>query len=295
MSKLPRPFRFRAALAACAALATCAAFAEGDAASAAKPASPGAQALRARFDALKDRLAHNAFGRPMVLDSTQDSDSLQGEVYARIDQPYAGVQKALQGTDNWCAILLLHLNVKMCHAQPGGLDMALGRKYDQPVEQAYRLHFDYKLDTAGPDYLKAGLSAADGPLGTRDYKIAVEATPLDAGHTILHMSYAYGFGFTARTAMNVYLSTVGADKVGFSIAGKDGDGNPQYVGGVRGLTERNTMRYYLAIDAYVANPAPAQLDKRLAEWFDDTEHYPRQLHEVSRDDYLAMKHVEVKR
>ena len=255
----------------------------------------GAPALRAHFDTLKDRLAHNAFNRPMVLDSTQSSDYLEGEIYARLDAPYAGVAKALQGTDNWCAILILHLNVKMCHALPTGLDMALGRKYDQPVEQAYKLHFDYKLDAAGPDYLKAGLSSPDGPLGTRDYKIAVEATPLDASHTILHMSYAYGFGFTARTAMNVYLSTVGADKVGFSTSGTDADGKPQYIGGVRGLTERNTMRYYLAIDAYVANPAPAQLEKRLNEWFDDTERYPRQLHEAEKTDYLAMKRVEVKR
>ncbi len=268
---------------------------DGASAASAPGGALGAAALRSHFDALKDRLAHNAFGRPMVLDSTQSSDYLQGEIYARLDAPYAGVAKALQGPDNWCSILILHLNVKMCHALPAGLDMALGRKYDQPVEQAYKLHFDYKLDAAGPDYMKAGLTSGEGPLGTRDYKIAVEAMPLDATHTILHMSYAYGFGFTARTAMNVYLSTAGADKVGFSTSGTDADGKPQYIGGVRGLTERNTMRYYLAIDAYVANPAPAQLEKRLSDWFDDTERYPRQLHEAEKPDYLAMKRVEVKR
>ena len=287
-----RPLQ-RLALAAC--IAWLAPAHAEDAASAAAPGANGPAALRAHFDALKDRLAHNAFNRPMVLDSTQSSDYLQGEIYARVDAPYAGVEKALQGTDNWCSILILHLNVKMCHAQPAGLDMALGRKYDQPVEQAYKLHFDYKLDAAGPDYLKAGLTSGEGPLGTRDYKIAVEAMPLDAAHTILHMSYAYGFGFTARTAMNVYLSTAGADKVGFSTSGKDTDGKPEFIGGVRGLTERNTMRYYLAIDAYVANPAPAQFEKRLSDWFDDTERYPRQLHEAEKADYLAMKRVEVKR
>jgi hypothetical protein len=95
--------------------------------------------------------------------------------------------------------------------------------------------------------------------------------------------------------MGVYLSTAGADKVGFSASGKDADGNPQYIGGVRGLTERNTMRYYLAIEAYVADPQPAQLEKRLSDWFDATERYPRQLHELDKNDYLAMKRVEVKR
>ena len=271
-------------------LALCAALALAGAARA-----QDAAGLHAKFDALQDKLAHNAYGRPLVLQSTQTGDHLEGEVYARVDQPYAMVQKGLQGTDNWCGILILHLNVKMCRAQPAGLDMALGRKYDQPVDDAYKLHFDYKSVADGPDYLRAELTSADGPLGTKDYRIAVEAAPLDAGHTMLHMSYAYGFGFTARVAMNTYLSTVGADKVGFSVAGQDGDGKPQYVAGVRGLVERNTMRYYLAIDDYVAAPAPAQLEQRLNTWFDATERYPRQLHEMEKADYLAMKRTEAKR
>jgi len=254
-----------------------------------------AAALRARFDSLQDKLAHNAYGRPLVLQSTQNSDHLEGEVYARVEQPYATVQKGLQGTQNWCGILILHLNVKMCHAQPGGLDMALGRKYDQPAEDAYKLHFDFKQAADGADYLRAELTSADGPLGTKDYRIAVEAAPLDAGHTMLHMSYAYGFGFTARVAMNTYLSTVGASKVGFSVTGKDSDGKPTYVDGVRGLVERNTMRYYLAIDDYVSAPLPGQLDQRLNTWFDATERYPRQLHEMEKADYLAMKKDEARR
>ena len=254
-----------------------------------------AASLHARFDALQDKLAHNPYGRPLVLQSTQSSDHLEGEVYARVDQPYAMVQKALDGPQNWCGILILHLNVKMCHAQAAGLDMALGRKYDQPVDDAYKLHFDYKSVVNGADYLKTELTSGDGPLGTRDYRIAVEAAPLEAGHTMLHMSYAYGFGFTARVAMNAYLATAGSDKVGFSVAGKDNDGKPTYVGGVRGLVERNTMRYYLAIDDYVAAPAPAQLEQRLNAWFDATERYPRQLHEMEKNDYLTMKRDEAKR
>jgi len=254
-----------------------------------------AATLHAKFDSLQDKLAHNPYGRPLVLQSTQTSDRLEGEVYARVDQPYPAVQKALQGTENWCGILILHLNVKMCHAQPAGLDMALGRKYDQPVDDAYKLHFDYKPVTDGGDYLRTELTSGDGPLGTKDYRIAVEAAPLDATHTMLHMSYAYGFGFTARVAMNAYLSTAGSDKVGFSVTGTGGDGKPTYVGGVRGLVERNTMRYYLAIDDFVAAPAPGQLGQRLNTWFDATERYPRQLHEMDKPDYLSMKQGEAKR
>ena len=280
----PANRRLRPTLALCALLASAGAAHAQDAA-----------ALHAHFDALQDKLAHNAYGRPLVLQSTQTSDRLEGEVYARVDQPYAAVQKGLEGTQNWCGILILHLNVKMCHALPTGLDMALGRKYDQPVDDAYKLHFDYKPVADGADYLRTELTSGDGPLGTRDYRIAVEAAPLDAAHTMLHMSYAYGFGFTAKVAMNAYLSTAGADKVGFSVSGQDGDGKPAYVGGVRGLVERNTMRYYLAIDDYVAAPAPAQLEQRLSSWFDATERYPRQLHEMEKPEYLVMKREEAKR
>lgn len=281
----PRPGRWPKPIAAlCAALAFLGVARAQDAA-----------ALRATFDSLQDKLAHNAYGRPLVLESTQTSDRLEGDVYARVDQPYPAVRRALQGTSNWCGILILHLNVKMCHAQPAGLEMALGRKYDQPVDDAYKLHFDYRLASDGADYLRAELKSGDGPLGTRDYRIVVEAAPLDAAHTMLHMSYAYGFGFAARLAMDTYLSTIGASKVGFSVSGKDGDGRPEYVGGVRGLVERNTMRYYLAIDDFVAAPAPSQLEQRLNTWFDATERYPRQLHEIDKGDYLAMKRDEARR
>jgi len=259
------------------------------------PAALAASTLRIHFDRLGDKLAHNAFGRPLVMESTQKDDRLIGEVFARVDQPFPAISKALQGTANWCSILILHINVKRCHADPDDLDMALGRKYDQPAEDAYKLRFAYHLEAATPEYLKAGLTAHDGPLGTHDYDISVEAVPLDAAHTIIHMSYAYGVGTTAKLATRAYLATTGADKVGFSTEGKEADGKPKFVGGVRGLIERNTMRYYLAIESYASHPAPEQLDKRLADWFDATERYPRQLHEVERDAYLSMKREEVRR
>jgi hypothetical protein len=52
------------------------------------------------------------------------------------------------------------------------------------------------------------------------------------------------------------------------------------------------MRYYLAIEAYLASlgrPPLQQLDARLQYWFDATEEYSEQLHEVNRESYLSMK------
>jgi hypothetical protein len=270
------------------------------AAAAPAPAAPasgvlGAKALRARYEALSDRMTNNMFGKPLVLDTNNGSDRLLGEVYGRIDVPFAKVTATMQTAADWCQILILHLNVKQCRAEGNMLYMALGRKYSQPVQDAYKLTFTFQLQHSSPDYFKAGLTAPDGPLGTSNYLIELEAISLDAKRTILHMSYAYSVGLTARLGTSAYLSTTGADKVGFAIVGKDADGQPKYVGGVQGLTERNTMRYYLAIEAYLNAPAPEQLDKRLGDWFDATERYPRQLHEMDREPYIAMKREEVKR
>jgi hypothetical protein len=48
-----------------------------------------------------------------------------------------------------------------------------------------------------------------------------------------------------------YLTTRGRDKVGFTVVGKAEDDGPEYIGGLRGAVERNAMRLYLAIDAYL--------------------------------------------
>ncbi|HEY2257733.1 MAG TPA: hypothetical protein VGI11_19010, partial [Variovorax sp.] len=169
------------------------------------------------------------------------------------------------------------------------LALAVGRKFDQPQSETQRLVFTWQPVVASADYLGMRLTADKGPLGTRNYRIEFEATPVADGKTFIHMAYAYAYGAAARAALEGYLATLGSEKVGFSASAKPGAGPTDFVGGVRGVVERNTMRYYLAIDAYLDFPAAAQLPARLGAWFDSTEHYARQLHEISRDDYLAMK------
>jgi hypothetical protein len=59
--------------------------------------------------------------------------------------------------------------------------------------------------------------------------------------------------------------------------------------------ERNTMRYYLAIESFLgALSAPPQkrFEKRLHDWFAASERYPRQLHELEQTQYLDMKRNE---
>lgn len=246
-----------------------------------------AEALKQRYDSLGSALQNNAFGRPLVLESSENKDQLAGNIYAVVDRPFATVSTALQNPGNWCEVLMLHLNTKYCAPQQvaGGTTLAVsaGRKFDQPLDQAQKLAFNYTVAAATERWLDVRLSAKEGPLSTRDYRIALEAMPLPGNKTFIHLGYSYAYGTAARLATQAYLSTLGRDKTGFTS------------GGIRGVVERNTMRYYLAIDSFLAAPAMAQRETRAAAWFDATEQYATQLHEVDRDDYLAMKRNEFKR
>lgn len=258
-----------------------------------------ATVLRAKHDELREKLARNSFGRPLYLASQESASQLRGDVYGIVNHPFAQVDRGFREASNWCDVLILPFNTKHCYAPPGDdattLTLRVGRKFDQPAEQAYAIAFKYRVAVRAPEYLRIMLQADNGPLGTRDYQITLEATPLDEGRTFIHLAYSYGFGVMSRLAMQTYLGTLGAGKVGFTVVGREANGDMKYVDGMLGATERNTMRYFLAIDSYLASlaaPPGTQLDKRLNDWFAATEKYSRQLHEMDRRDYMAMKRKE---
>src|SRR5450759_4333202 len=69
-----------------------------------------AASLRAKYDGLQNRLSHNQFQRPLYLDSSETSDNVTGDIYARINYPFATVRAALNNPGDWCDILILHVN-----------------------------------------------------------------------------------------------------------------------------------------------------------------------------------------
>jgi hypothetical protein len=252
--------------------------------------SPAARGLLQRYEELRERLEHSPYGRPLWLDSREGANNIAGDAFAIIPQPFARVAGALGPVDNWCEVLILPFNVKRCEVTRGErprISVSLGPKGDSPQSLAYALAFDYTIAARTSDYLELALKARDGPLGTHDHRILMQAVPLDEGRTFVHVGYSYGFGMFARAAMQAYLTTVSASKVGFT---REGQG---YVGGMRGALERNTMRYYLAIDAYLGSldvEPVARVAKRLNDWYSGIERYPRQLSEsIGRPQYLAMK------
>jgi hypothetical protein len=264
------------------------------------PAQDG-QALRARHAALRAELADNPFGRPVHVESSESSNEQKGTIYAVIEQPFKQVAAALRRAEQWCDVLILTANVKNCEASNGGaeaLSIFIARKPTDPVERAHRADFSYGVPAATADYLHVALNAPEGPVGTTDYRIRLEATALDQDRTFVHLVYSYKLHTAARMGMNMYLGTSGRDKVGFSVEGRKPDGRPIHVGGVRGIVERNTMRYYLALEAYLGTldaPAAERLEKRLRAFHAGLERYPRQLHELELAEYLEIKRRDASR
>lgn len=263
------------------------------------PGTDSAAALRAKYSVLRDQLGNNQFQRPLHLDSSETQGSVAGDIHALINSPFATLGAALTSADNWCDIMMLHLNTKYCRVstvnQRDVLNVSIGKKHDQPLDDAYRVVFAYRVATQTPAYLRVQLSADEGPLSTRDYRIVLEAIPLENRRTFMRLSYSYGYGLVGRLAMQTYLGTIGSHKVGFTIVGKQSNGESLHVGGMRGLVERNTMRYYLAIEAFLGAlsvPRQARLEKSLRDWFAGVERYPRQLHEMEQREYLDMKRKE---
>jgi hypothetical protein len=280
------------------AMACAAAFAAHGAPAAPRAPDPAAS-MHARFAAMRAAPGGSPFNRPLHMASSETGSAVSGEIYAVLDHAFAIAGAALDEPAEWCDVLILHLNTKHCRSSGEGagavLHLGIGKKHDTPVADAYRLDFAYRVAARTATYLQVTLGAGEGPLGTRDYRIVLEATPAEGGRTLVRLAYSYRFGTVGRVAMQAYLRTSGRDKVGFTKSGTTADGKPHYVDGMRGVVERNTMRYFIAIEAFLgalAAPPQARLEKRLHAWFAGNEAYPRQLREVSQGEYLDMKRRE---
>ena len=235
------------------------------------------------------------FGRPMSMSSKAETNAVSGELLAIAERPLRDIAAALHDAASWCAVLVLHINNKGCEVSHGSagehIALKVARRYDQPVDRAVELNFAYRMVEATPELLSARLEAARGPFGTSEYLITLHASPAGEGRSLVRLAYAYRQTTLTGWAMDLYLSTFGRGKVGFSGA-HPGTAAPPYVGGVRGILERNLMRYFLAIEAAAATPHATDAEaykRRLADWFDGTERYPAQLHEVERETYLNLK------
>ena len=260
------------------------------------PIYAGNTDLQEIYTRLRPALENNVYNLPVYIESHDEENRMQGEIYGLVQHPFEEVHHALGVPDHWCDISPQHLNIKACTYQHRDnyceLTFYTGRKHYESPDAAYQIPYRFSRSDNGNGYFQVVLTANDGPMGTSDYRIEVEAIPIDARQTFVHFSYAYRYNFLTRLGMSTYLNTLGRNKIGFSVTGKDESGKPVFVEGVRGIIERNAVRYYLAIQSYLETltlPANQRFITRLAHWFDLTERHHTQLYEMDKKDYLEYK------
>jgi len=279
------------------ALLLCAALGMPPTAQAATAAESSRAELLAAYRLLEPRLRLGTGDAPLTVETRTHDGLLLGDAYAILDHPYTNVSEALSNARNWCDILPLHMNMKACTTRPRQtgthLTLYAGRKSYQTPAQARAFNYNYHIQARDSGYFSASLTAdkddADSP------PVALEAMPLDGEQTLIHVRYTWRTPLWLRVATDSYFATLGAHKVGFSTTNGGQPGEPEYVGGLHGAIERNALRYYLALDSYFSTehtPEAGRFDQRLNRWFDLTERYPAQLHEMDRDDYLRAKRKE---
>lgn len=257
-----------------------------------------AAALSQRYQTLLPQLLAKPLGVPAWVSSTEAGDDVHSEVYALMEQPFNRLLSELTSPDAWCRIALLHLNTKDCTSEVDAtttgqawLTLHGGSKHLDATGVAYPLRFGFHNVDDLPVHLEVLMNAETGPLGTSDYRITVAAIPVAQG-SFVRVGYAFRSSVISRLATQIYLSTLGRNKRGFTVTGTDADGQPEYIRGMRGMVERNAARYTFAVQAHLeclALPAVQQSECASTRWFDLTEQYPLQLHEMERQEYLTAK------
>jgi hypothetical protein len=280
-------------------LALASVFACGRSAFADAGAGPSAKTLLEKYPLLESNLVNNQFGVPIYLESKDNGSLLHVDLYSILDYPFDGIKEAIQSPSAWCDITSLMLNIKAstcCKvSDQWHLTIYTGKKNYQPPKDAYKQDFNFHVAALEQDYLDIVLSSKDGPFFTKNHMIRFEAAPLDAKRTFMHFAYDYTCGFFSRAAIKAYYETIGHDKKGFSIIASDKNGDPVYQCGIKGAEERNAVRCYLGIRAYMDTLKIAvdhKFEEQLNRWYDMTQQFPLQLHEEEKGEYLDNKRRE---
>lgn len=228
--------------------------------------------------------------RPIHVRSSIQNMKQLSDVYTISDIKHNDLRKHLTEPANWCALIIVHPNIKGCVYKSDKMILFVGEKVYQHPENTIQFNYQFQVFENNSNSFIIHLIAKHGPLGTRNHKIVFESFPVKEG-SFLHLSVSYEGGYISNSILEIYLATIGRDKVGFTVI-KRNNGEAIYVKGLRGLLERNVMRCYLALQSFfdTMNASSEEMHlQRAAAWYGLSEFYQRQLHEIRKDKYLDTK------
>jgi hypothetical protein len=256
----------------------------------------GHESLIDKYHKIEKELEKSSLTIPFYVESSVSKNASHVDIYGTIKYPFDIVKNELQEPTNWCDIVLLHSNVRASTYKKVNdtwlLTLYNVKKFQDPLKDAYQMNFEYRVIAQQIGFFAISLAAREGIFSTKDHQFRLEAIPLDEDRTFIHLRYSYRYSSFGYLLMKSYFSIFGGGRIGFSVIGTDSDGNPVYVGGLRGAVESNVLRYYLTILAYMDTlkiPVEQRLEKRMSQWYDLTARYKRQLFEMEKEEYLTYK------
>ena len=261
--------------------------------------SPEHRQLISRYQVFSANLKPLITTMPLHISSVEVDGRLDVDVFGVIDQPFQRVAASLAAPQSVCEFLLLNLNVKACTHQ--GIDgsaslkiYVAGKGYTPPY-RSLTIEPLHQVSKRAPDYLAMVLVAQKGLMGSSNYHVLTEVAPYQQ-RTLVRVSSSYQGSRLSNMATLAYLRTFARDKIGFSVTGIDTHGKPVYIKGMQAVIERNVVRSYMALQAYLEHSQsrnrPEQFEQRIRRWYDLTESYAIQLREVERERYLYNKRRE---
>lgn len=262
----------------------------------------GAEDFRQRFSSYYQELQEDArrgpFGFPLHLHAEERADLVRAEIHGILDHPFRIFGSTLAQPASWCEFLPLNLNIKACTVQAQApetiLTLYIGGKGYQVPEAAAQQPYQFRIRARLRGYVAIALNALEGLLGTRAHLLEIEAAAV-AGRTVVVLRSSYAPSAASKLLTTLYLATLARSKIGFSREPNGPAGQAGFVKGEQGLIERNAMRYYLLLKAFLDTqglPADHQFEARLDAAYDLMERYPAQLHEMEKPEYLDVKRRE---
>jgi hypothetical protein len=255
--------------------------------------STGRESLINKYHKIGEKLEKNSSPVPFHIESSVSKNASRVDIYGTINYPFGLLKNEFLVPTNWCEIVLPHPDIRACTYKKANDTMWLLNiyrvdKFSEPLKDAYQMKFIYRISELQPEYFDIVLTANEGPSHTKDHQFGIEAIPLEENMTFIHLRYSFGYSALGYFFMKIF----GGGKVGFSEIGTDNEGNPVYVGGLRGAVERDVACYYLAILVYLDTlkiPAEQRFEKRVGKWYDLAALYKKQLLEMGEREYLTYK------
>jgi phospholipid/cholesterol/gamma-HCH transport system substrate-binding protein len=252
----------------------------------------GREFLIDKHHTIEKELEKSPSAVPFHIESSVSNDASLVDVYGTMEYPFDSVQSEFLIPTNWCEILLPNINVRACTYTKVNDTWLLNdykvNEFAEPLKDAYQMKFEYHVSELQSRYFHILLNAPEGPFHTKDHRVELEAIPLDQGRTFIHLRYSFRYGALVFLALKLF----GGGKTGFTVVGTDSNGNPVYVGGLKGEVERTVVCYYIANLAYMDTlkvPAEQRFEKRISRWYDLASRYKKQLIQMEKEEYFASK------